>query len=515
MKKILKQLDFSGATVSWNVCDETRTKTMFGAFFSLVSIGTLIYITWVSGKDMIYKSKPTVNTEDISYSSRPALALNDQTFSVAITCQDYRQKNFLDPNYFNIEAFSTRLINSNSTYIEQKLELIQCNYSNFPTFSKEYLDSSGMLNYLCIKDQNVYISGYLDEPSLDYLSLVISPCRNSSEHNSCVSIDEIKSVFENNPTPLTFSIYFKTSIINTLDYETPFKSYMLNIWENIQFGTHKMTTVFIRQDVVSTDSNILEKSENDEFAIMYDSLIKDSYPAKSADPLVEIMILVANHNLNYHRKYLKLLDLCATIGGLTKFLLTASQILVYSLSITITNKRILNKLFHYNYNFENLNSLSLSTKLNNYFQDGRSTLSRCIKKDNLEKKTLEFKPYEYLCIVPCFRFCASKNSKLKWRLYENSKTIISSKLDISNALPIFQEFVKLKEMLMNKDQIDVFECQAKSKMNAYGMLVAPKLADKNPNKIPLSSDCTKLLESYFHFKLNICEDKRSTDHLHG
>lgn len=261
MKRYIKNLDFSGATVSWNVNNETRTHTLLGSFFSVASIATLMYITWVFGNDMIYKYHPTVNTEDLSFSSRPTISLNKETFPIAITCQDYRQVNFLDPNLFKIDVIHNKVFNSNSTTIETKQELIPCTYEHFPSFSKEYLEVSGMLNYLCVKDQDVSISGYFDEASVQFFSILISPCINSSKFDKCAPIEDIKYLLDNNPTPLTLSIYLKVSIINTLDYETPISSYMLNVWESIQLGTRITTTLFVREDMVLTDSNILQKQD--------------------------------------------------------------------------------------------------------------------------------------------------------------------------------------------------------------------------------------------------------------
>lgn len=481
MPNIFKTFDVFGTSVSWNVKSQTETKTLLGSLISMSLLILLFYIAWVLGKDMIYKSSPVVNLEDIAFSQRPLLSLNSNTFPIAITIQDYDQNNFMDPRFFKVEASHYRAFNSNLTTIRTDLELENCKYSSFPDFEKTYIDTSGLLNYKCIKDQNITIGKYWDDDEIQYFAIKLKLC--STNHSDlCVSIEEAQQILTTNPSPISLTVYVKNSILNTQNYEEPLSSFMLSLFKTIYTSELKLYTIYIREDQIITDSSVFQKDESTLASLVYDSSDYDNMPIRSDGTLVEIDFFVSNHKNVLHRKYLKAVDLFATLGGLAKFLYTACYILLYYFSQMKTNIRLLNQLYDYDFraidssnNVISISKGSLIGIFNNNFLKSKSELP--IKKVNLKFKPyhssrlskLYFSTSELICLIPVFKCCISSETKLKWKLYQKTKESLVERLDVSKLLLKIQEFNKLKEIIMSNEQHVVFKFVARDLQNSTSL----------------------------------------------
>lgn len=480
MKSFIRQFDIFGTSVNWNVKKQVQTRSLFGSFLTASFFGILGYISWISGNDMIYKSSPNVRIENLAFPSRPILNLNADTFPVAITCQDYSQKSFLDPRFFRIEAYHYTVYNANSTTIPRKLELENCEASHFPNFDSDYLTKSGMFNYLCIKNQDVNLGGYWDDLNIQYLAITASICVNRTSEDNCAPTEDITNLLNTNPTSITLAIYVQNWIINTLNYEKPLSSFMLALYKNMFLGKNKLYTVSIREDEISTDDDIIFNELTTQKAVTYDSADYDDSPGNFYTPLVEIDILVANHKLVYHRRYLKVLDVFANLGGLSKFFFTVCYVLVYHVSQMQINLMLLNELYEYNlgqshksntkHNSLNSNSAQIiraSNFVNNNTQlsaSNRKSIADELSEINPKKLKLKFGAADYFFLVPGFSRCTKEIAKLKWGLYEKTKSQLTERLDVSHLLLKIQEFSKLKEVILSKEQLVIFNYIAKEQL---------------------------------------------------
>lgn len=474
MKRFIRQFDMFGTTVNWNVKKQIQTRSLFGSFLTASFFAILGYISWISGNDMIFKSNPTVRVEDVAYSSRPILNLNSSTFPVAITCQDYSQINFLDPRIFRLEVFHYTVFNANGTTLPRKLELEKCNETHFPNFEREYLQKSGMFNYMCIKNQNINLGGYWDDLNIQYLAIKASKCVNYTSEDNCASFEEITNLIETNPTPITLAVYVQNWIINTLNYEKPLSSFMRALYKNMYLGKYKMFTVSVREDEIQTDSDILFNEVTTQKAITFDSDDYDDSPANNDTPLVEIDILVSNHKLIHHRRYIKVLDVFANLGGLSKFFFAVCYVMVYYVSQMQINLLLLNELYEYKINdynklelkqLQNCSSnnavhiMRTSNFVNNNTQlsaSNRKQMVEEISETNTNSLRLKFQAIDYFYLVPCLSSCIKEKSRLKWNLYDKTKSQLIERLDVSNLLLKIQEFTKLKEIILTNEQMIIF-----------------------------------------------------------
>ena len=65
------------------------------------------------------------------------------------------------------------------------LEYENCTLQHFSNFSEEYVNTSGILNYKCLKDKAFQLGAIWDEPSIQYLSISIRQYNNKTDNNTC------------------------------------------------------------------------------------------------------------------------------------------------------------------------------------------------------------------------------------------------------------------------------------------------------------------------------------------
>lgn len=475
MSKFLKAFDIYGTSVNWNVKNESPTRSLLGSFFSISLIGVLCYIAWNSGKDMIYKTLPTVDVVDYVYSERPLLNLNVQSFPIAIACQDFDQNNFFDPQYFKLEVFHFRSFSTNSTAIKTQLQLVNCEFDHFPQFNRDYVNKSGLLNYKCIDNYNVSVGKYWDESEIQYLSIRVALCNNETSGESCAKMDQIQQLLSNSPTPISLKMYIKDSIINIENFENPLSSVMISLYKAIDLFQYKMYTINIRQDDMTTDSGIFQTIQSGVSTIVYDSSDYDSTSITAEKVLIEMDIFVANHKKIIHRRYLKAFELFATLGGLAKFFYAIFSFLIYYYSQMIINIQLLNQLFDYEVidhygteDFKDSGRAITEISNNNYVKSIKAPTKidlQAMWKSN-KAASLSFTYTELICILPCMRLCTSHKTKLKWKLYKSTQEILKTRLDVSQVLLSIQEFNKFKEIFLSNEQLQVFNYIARELQNA-------------------------------------------------
>lgn len=112
---------------------------------------------------------------------------------------------------------------------------------------------------------------------------------------------------------------------------------------------------------------------------------------------------------------------------------------------------------HVKLNFDN------NLKINNKNQVRQLNDHKIIDslKKNVSKidksKNLKLSMYEIFLIMICTRKILGSKLNIKYQLYTNSKKILTEYLDISNILNRFEEMEKLKLVILNNEQLAMFQ----------------------------------------------------------
>jgi hypothetical protein len=488
LKRTIKYIDIFGEPVSLNIKNKFTSKTVFGGILTIITMGLLFGATWSMSNDLIFKSQPTTDLEDQLFRQRPKYYLDKYNLPVSIAFQDYDQKSYNIPSYFKFEIINTFTYNINSTSRVEYYEIEKCRSDHFPGLLEDDIDKSGMLNYYCIKDQNITIGGYWDNEYIQYNIFRVRYCNNETDGGICAPLDEINSFLTREP--YAFNVYFMNTIINPRDYEKPTQGYLLNLYKNIRITTSKSYSVFIRSQEIQTDKGILFEDIYSETSYAYDN---DDYDDSDAVPesILDIYFYVANHKPIFHRRYLKVQTIIANIGGLAKALLLGMYLLSYYFSITRLKTKLMNSIFYFDLKagvtvnlpqdtrkisigpsvsgiikgdiFENNDIPDLVKQDNNkvltYKREGRrfTTVLQVIPKPKAKVKKLKFS----FCDIIRMIICNKCDKGAKAGLYASTEKIITEYLDITKIIHRFEEYEKFKLTMLNETQLAMFQCITK------------------------------------------------------
>lgn len=508
----LEALDFFGQKVEFNINGKKNTQTALGGLLALVVIMMIIASAWTLGKDIFLHEQPALVVQDLIETKRPSLTLDAYSFPISIVIQDIPSNAvYFNPSYFKMAVQLYEIDNSKGTTKTTDYALEKCEKHHFPTVSNDTFYSSGMNNYICIRNQNITISGYWDEPTVTYLMIRLLYCHDEPH---CASKQEIDAFLMKKK--ITWNIYCLNSLIDTNNYEAPTQFYILNLYRMTQVYVSKIHEVYLQTLSSFTDMGIIFEEFKESTSIAFDFEKSDSTNEVSDRSLYDFLIFASNKKTVYKRRYVKVQALAANLGGIVKFLMTIASFLTYVFNVhklncilinnnidvyrTLNNSEALyspslsprrrtksyrnsalvgnspitqntqsiqnTESIQNTQNFTNTlesysnrpsfktpekNSPSLSNKTRAQFLRRKSEFGKVGKKVFLNFDFLEvFKKY----------LCPSKVS-FKKQMYQDCKPILDEELDILNILSKLDDDQKLKLALFDREQLTLFSGMAK------------------------------------------------------
>lgn len=505
IRKVFTYIDIYGERINLKIKKNSSSDTFIGGVLTFLTFTLLTVAAWTTGRDILYKTKPSINLEDKLLIQRSNLTLDKHSFPFSIALQDDSNNVYYYPQYFKFEVLSNSVSNVDGTSSLTSLELESCRSSHFPKFSEDLFNSTGMSRYWCVKDQNLTVGGYWDELSIKYAIIRIKLCKNETSNNTCAPIEEIINFM--NIRALSWCIYIQNSIINTKNYNEPVSFFILNLYKNIRISSTKLYNVFIREQQIETDKGIIFEDFEIKSSMAYDFADNDDNDPTDIGTLLDINLFSTNHMPIFHRNYLKVQTLLANLGGLAKALMIFSYIFSFYFSRFKRNKLILNKIFDFalneterkqvtlgntiidnqisiskswtniknqEYNVTSNNKLASISNFKNSLAkphvkkktinafDEKVTINKVM--DDLNKRKDVFKLNMNFIEIIKFIFCKKclkGNLKSKFILYSKSHNDLDELLDISIIIKKLDEFEKLKLILLNHEQIAMFQFLAK------------------------------------------------------
>jgi hypothetical protein len=481
--RYFEYFDFFGQEVSFNINGARSVRSLVGGIIGIILIGLIIGATWTLGKDIIVHEQPSVLIQDVLYTKRPEMNLNKTSFPISIAMQDMDNNVYYIPNYFNFSVELKEVNNDQKTITTKYYQLENCTNDNFPGADKSQLEKAGVFNYFCIKDQNLTISGYWDEPFLRFLVIRLMYCQGEN----CAPREEIRNFLKTNK--FTWNIYAINSLIDTADFSDPTKFYVLNIYRMTQLSIVKIHEIYLQFISIITDAGIIFEDYNENVSVAFDYDRLDSTTETDDGSIYDFYIFASKRKTVYKRKYLKIQALAANAGGIIKFLLLFGNFFTYVFNIHKLNVLIANNCFdnskpikiQSNKKISNhtINSPQMKSKiLKSNLSDDNPIIEQYLKTPskniNLKKpnsaisilETVKIKRNEFKFsswdVVKKYLGC-SKNA-VKFKIYKKFSDLIKEDLNILSIINKLDEVRRLKNTISSNDDLKKFyDSQAKRK----------------------------------------------------
>jgi hypothetical protein len=483
----IKIIDMLSSPILLELERQKYMKTNLGAFLTVVLFFLLCMSMWFIGNDLVFRKKPFSYFKQNYNEIYPELNLTKIRYPFAFSIEDVNAvPRWLDEYfevYIDYSVFQRDEHDLFNLINRTKIDLRRCNYSDFPTITKEKFDFSGFKSFYCLSglDDSLMIKGSWNENEISMITFNLNMC-DYDRNSSCKSKKEISDFVKENFISAT--IYYLDSILDVNNFTSPLRLIPNNVFTTLVPELSKNINFFVGEDQLVSDEGIFaEHLTYQNFLNMkYNAL--DSFTFNEKDKnLFSLSIYSYNVSTITFRNYLSITDILARVGGFMSIFSFAFKYLNSYLSDIEKNLFIFrqlnpsedkskissfleNELNQMNQNNSNLSilknfkvksiSLNLSKNENNsklFFNMPRSKDILNLK-NNKEVSTKEFanlsffdKIYIIIWSKIFGRTFKIGNKKFNYLEQENKLCRFLDVKNIVNDLHIFEKFIKEQEKI--------------------------------------------------------------------
>lgn len=328
--KYISNLDFLGSTHSLTINKNPIFQNYFGGLISILVIISTVSSAIYFGKDIWERKNSIVNTSFEGDPSPSQLKLDKERWDFFFGLQ-YKNKLFIDDSIYTVKS---RLFTytSEKGFEFQDFKTEACTEKSFTEKTFFLFNEYNFKGGRCISHNQtteIMINKLGGQDDFKYIDISLYPCKNSSTNNTNSTVCKSKDVIDDYLKIGVFDVY--TIYYNIQNqFLNPHKAAIYNDFYPVSSARFTHSIIFLSHSIVKSDVGWLmeELIEERGFNI---NRIKSNLYTKPEDDLrfVRFQFQLGNTIAIYSRKYMKLQELCAQIGGITKFLVLLGRLICY------------------------------------------------------------------------------------------------------------------------------------------------------------------------------------------
>lgn len=483
LSKIFHSIDIFGLKTEFQIDQKQRFTTTSGSFFTLIYIGLMILLFFSFGSDMIQRVSPDTTISQIYQTVPSPSEVSRNQYSFVFGMQDSTANHFIDEEIYTVSMIYGYKNQTTGKTVKVSIAVEPCTEDNLP-YNKKIANyfraqATNLSDLYCISKKNqqkLVIEGAWDQPRYGYLQWKINPCNSSQK--VCKSDEEIQAKLQRG----YYGFYSIDNLIDLTDYESPANAFGRNYFISTTSSQRKLIFRYLKTNHIRTNDGWITDSfhEEDDFSFDYDQESFDFLTGPGT--IVDMTIRKSYYELIHTRKYKKIQNVFAEMTGFLQIIF----VVLYFLSKPFIKKEYYETLTNNIYNFEvdedekhekkkKKKEEDLKTFKSILVQEGelekgsspknnKLTTRELVKKkkndDKLADLLLQVKetPLKFSMTENFKSFCI-KNPELEAKKQQQQVGVSSifSKLDIKYVLKKFSELDKLKMLLLNEDQYNLFE----------------------------------------------------------
>jgi len=501
----IKSADLFGVPIQLHVHKETNYKTFFGALLSFCVIFGLLGTACSMLYSALYHSNLNfLSSRALSRSS--VLELDENKFVMALSMTDTAFT--LDESYFMIDFVLVATTAPNSE-ITESLGATKC--------SKEYLQLHAQ-NFSGIDTENLLCPKRTDfsvkSKNAQYVQVSLKKCQNMTDSPIvCASQEELNDYFDDpkNIKPISTSLYFTNNLLDMLN-DSPNVSYLKKLDLKLPGGNlGRQTDLYFVDQIVSVESSIfsyLKHSIDVENTFTFDEMINDQILYSADGSFMEINFKKSEYQREYSLSFTRVSDILAFIGGFAKALMIIGSAVALPYNQFYYNLAISNEIYQFDSRpknfyqktmkkagkfarkfsktFRNLDNFDLNKEPNQDEASGDQTPvnenqnRRLIQNEKVQKYHPFFESllkrhhkldYTIKELFKGLFFCCKKrNLRIKYDLYCQAEDRLKKDIDVITILKKLQDVDKLKQLLLNDEQLELFNYKRPLNIEYLGQL---------------------------------------------
>lgn len=382
---MLSKFDYLGPSLNFKIQKHSNFKTMFGGFASIIFIFVAIFAFLGFGRDIFEKKQPNVNFNRIFDNDIPITNLTKN--SIIFSFYDQYSDEPIPDFDRRFEIYYDFLDFTGEMSIEKnfRIPLNKCTKEELVKYNGHY--NRNPESYYCFPNNisliNVATQGYssLVRVQLDF-------CKNITNQNSllnkqnCIPKKETQKFLSSNRIQMEY--IFNTYSIDTTNFTSPEKLLTFGLGVDTSVFSWTRLVILYKKIMVSTDTGFLISDWNENTITAHESGIAESVYSPDTDTVFSILIGNSPWKEIYSRRYIKVQDAIAMMGGFLNFSFFFLKIIV-----EYVQRPLLVEIFNNEFKFD-LHSHTLSnsdTEFKNTINIFKSenVLDNSVKKDKIEK----------------------------------------------------------------------------------------------------------------------------------
>ena len=499
IKEYLRIIDFFGHDPSFIIKNNLKYKTHIGGLLTLIviiiSVITLIFFS----EELYSKKSPSVNliTEANLNPSKInffdnfefIIGIQNDNFIVQRNESIYYAKGFL---------FQT-IINSSGIFnIKEEIDLDSCDKALKNSINYELFKDLNLNNYYCfsknqskININNIYLNEYWGNNGFQMLQIKFYDCVNTDEYvikNNITCASE--EILKENLNLADLSLYFIDTFISTNNYKNPFQRGIHEYFYDVSKNFLLTLTQYYNHIEINDDSGLIFTTSNKINSFKLSDMVTNKADERTGEHFLTLTLQLNNIIEKYQRKYYKLQDYAAQVGGVINTLIIICYFILKFYDENAYFEFLINEYFEIklfekkktesNISFlenneinnnvnKNINKKKEKNKLKN-FKENPSNLNGSKKNNYQKNKNGSFinnliKSKKKINLSFCdkfffIQFCQKKSRAKKngiLEVYLLAKNHLMNYMDILGYLKhLFSEDQKHK-LLLNEDQQKIFD----------------------------------------------------------
>lgn len=499
---LISKMDLYGIPPHLIMEKKSKFQTNFGGLISILLIISGLILFFLMGHDMFHSNNPELVTSEV-YNPQPSSSLvgkNGYFFIFGMENSYYQH--FYDESIYDVILQNITIISTetNSTTTVGNIPTERCTEDHLPADLKSYflrVVKAPIGNLICVKKGFEFeIEGSYDSFFHKYISLSIKTCKNSTSKNViCKSQETIDAMLQTS----YFGYYSTDYLIDSRNFKEPGakigRDYFMTTNANIRKGCVKYLST---HQLVSDEGWIFNDEKMNSFTVYSND--KENFELKTykegdQKTLFNMIVRKMNNEKVYIRKYKKIQNVFADMGGFMNILFMTLYLLTIPMNSKMYYQTLANKLFNFekddppSENIENFkNAKTILDDMN------EEKASETDKVTHHKEKILQdlFKSQDIplkLSLWDSFKAFFKRNDKLHHEIKQHNSAVkqIFEHLDISYVLKKILEIEKLKILLLDENQYLLFELLPKPLVRKNGAIQINsnliKHKTQNPNDI--------------------------------
>ncbi|MCQ2817964.1 MAG: hypothetical protein MJ252_11925 [archaeon] len=321
-KDLLKVQDYFGVTPHFFHKGKNKYQHLFGAYISLVINMCCLAMAGVLLEELFSRRNPS-STLTTSTKERPLLTIGKDLI-ISFGLLNQAMKVMYNESIYTYNAIYQIIKpgpDGKLTFNKYPLTPINCsilneNIYNKNGFSTEF-QSNDLGNYQCYNQTDnglpLIIGGNYGSEFYGVFTISILKCKNST-NNSCASPEEI----DKNLNKAYFEVFFLDHYMDTYNYKEPIQRFSNSFYYQTTPNLMKfITSSFNALNLFSDNGLIFSKKKSFKTFKLYEKYT-DVMSLDDEEQVLKLWVESSSLEENYYRSYIKVPEICGSIGGIMK-----------------------------------------------------------------------------------------------------------------------------------------------------------------------------------------------------